>query len=49
MKRPKPAKRRDRKTGESPYMKYGKAPYRYSAEYRSWKSHYVKEKHNVLA
>jgi hypothetical protein len=30
MKRAKPKKRRDRKTGESPYAKYGKSPFKYS-------------------
>lgn len=37
-KRIKVAKRRDRKTGLSPYAKYQKAPYEYSAAYRAWKS-----------
>lgn len=31
-------KRRDRKTGVSPYVKYDKAPTQYSGEYYAWKS-----------
>ena len=38
MKRTKVKKRRDRKTGESPYAKYNKAPYQYSSEYYAWRS-----------
>lgn len=38
MKRNKPAKRRDRKTGESPYAKHKKTPYRYSTAYHEWRS-----------
>lgn len=44
MKRPKPAKRRDRKTGISPWVKYGKTPIQYSAEYRAWKARFSKKR-----
>ena len=43
MKRKHPLKRRDRKTGVSPYVKYQKAPYRYSADYYEWRSRHVKK------
>lgn len=38
MKRYKPKKRRDRRASKarSPYHKYQKAPYQYSAAYREW-------------
>lgn len=35
-----PAKRRMRKTGESPYARHNKGEYIYSAEYRSWRSQF---------
>lgn len=37
MKRNKPPKRRDRRTGLSPYAKYNKKPVRYSTEYHEWR------------
>lgn len=37
MKRNKPPKRRDRRTGLSPYARYAKKPVRYSAEYYDWR------------
>lgn len=36
MKRKHAPRRRDRKTGESPYAKHGKREYAYSANYREW-------------
>lgn len=36
MKRAKIARRRDRKSGQSPYARHGKAPYRYSSQYYDW-------------
>ena len=36
MKRAKPAKRRDRAFGRSPYERYGKTEYQYSADYQTW-------------
>lgn len=41
MKRPKPTRRRDRKTGQSPYAKHNKRPCAYSHEYNEWKDHLV--------
>jgi len=29
-------RRRDRKSGQSPYQRHAKAPYRYSASYYDW-------------
>lgn len=43
MKRIKPAKLRDRRSGQSPYARRKKVPYHYSAEYYQWKRKYVKE------
>jgi hypothetical protein len=37
MKRNKPAQRRARASGVSPYARYHKAPYQYSAAYHAWK------------
>ena len=37
MKRKQPRKLRDRRTGQSPYARYGKRPYAYSANYADWK------------
>jgi len=36
MKRAYPSKRRDRKSGQSPYARHAKAPYRYSPAYYQW-------------
>ena len=36
MKRANPPKRRDRRSGQSPYQRHAKAPYRYSAAYYDW-------------
>jgi hypothetical protein len=35
-------RRRERKSGISPYARYGKTPVRYSAAYYEWRSHYVR-------
>jgi hypothetical protein len=43
MKRDKPAKRRDRRTGLSPYQRHGKREYRYSASYYAWKARFVRK------
>lgn len=40
MKRIKPAKRRDRKTGLSPYARHNKWPYEYSAAYKAWRAQF---------
>jgi hypothetical protein len=37
MKRNKPPKRRDRRTGLSPYARYAKKPARYSTAYYEWR------------
>lgn len=37
MKRTTPKKLRDRRTGLSPYARYGKRPYTYSAAYHEWR------------
>jgi hypothetical protein len=42
MKRAKPAKRRQRRTGLSPYARYGKKPYTYSADYQQWKASVIR-------
>ena len=42
MKRPSRPKRRQRRTGESPYAKYNKAPYLYSAGYKQWKAKHLR-------
>lgn len=47
MKRQQSAKRRNRKTGESPYCKksqgWRKGEYRYSAAYYTWRSRFVRQ------
>jgi len=40
MKRYTPRKLRDRRSGQSPYQRHRKAPYRYSGEYYSWLSQF---------
>lgn len=42
VKRRQPRKLRDRRTGQSPYQKYHKAPYLYSGAYYSWRSRFKK-------
>ena len=37
MKRPTLPKRRQRRSGQSPYARYGKASYVYSGSYQAWK------------
>lgn len=44
MKRSYPLKRRDRKQGVSPYVRYQKTPYRYSIEYAKWRAQYGRGK-----
>jgi hypothetical protein len=41
MKRAYPKKRRNRKTGLSPYVRHAKREFAYSAAYMSWKSGFV--------
>lgn len=48
MKRPKPAKRRDRSTGQSPYVRHRKREYLYSQRYREWKKDTVRENGSKL-
>jgi hypothetical protein len=44
MKRSRPPKRRDRRASKtrSPYTKYAKAPYLYSAGHREWQRQFTK-------
>ncbi len=48
MKRSKPAKRRDRTAGRSPYQRHGKREYLYSNAYQSWALEFRPTKHSQL-
>lgn len=47
MKRNNPAKRKDRRTGMSPYARHGKREYLYSGAYQEWRAQFVKRERNA--
>ena len=47
MKRNKPAKRRDRRTGESPYARHHKREFLYSSGYYDWRRKHTAKKANA--